>query len=169
MKELVEAIAKALVDHPEDVQVRPVDGSQVTVLELRVHPEDLGKVIGRQGRTAKAIRTLLGASGMKLHKRFTLEILEDRIPLRKNKAGCRLRALSVRAATRAKSWPSSSPIFPRDFPPACRFFSAKPRTNQKRSVCRTFGWTAITRSTEFFILKAALRLMRPKNFAASTC
>jgi len=49
----------------------------VTVLELRVHPEDLGKVIGRQGRTAKAMRTLLGASGMKLHKRFTLEILED--------------------------------------------------------------------------------------------
>ena len=61
MKELVEAIAKALVDHPEDVEVRPVDGSQVTVLELRVHPEDLGKVIGRQGRTAKAVRTLLGA------------------------------------------------------------------------------------------------------------
>ncbi len=62
---------------PEDVEVKSVDGSQVTVLELRVHPEDLGKVIGRQGRTAKAIRTLLGASGMKLHKRFTLEILED--------------------------------------------------------------------------------------------
>jgi ribosomal protein S16 len=77
MKDLVEAIARALVDHPEDVQVKSVEGSQVTVLELRVHPEDLGKVIGRQGRTAKAIRTLLGASGMKLHKRFTLEILED--------------------------------------------------------------------------------------------
>jgi uncharacterized protein len=77
MKELVEAIARALVDHPDDVQVTSVDGSQVTVLELRVHPEDLGKVIGRQGRTAKAIRTLLGASGMKMRKRFTLEILED--------------------------------------------------------------------------------------------
>ena len=77
MKELVEAIAKALVDHPENVQVKSVDGEQVTVLELRVHPEDLGKVIGRQGRTAKAIRTLLGAAGMKAHKRFTLEILED--------------------------------------------------------------------------------------------
>ncbi len=77
MKELVEEIAKALVDHPEGVQVKAVEGSQVTVLELRVHPEDLGKVIGRQGRTAKAIRTLLGAAGMKLHKRFTLEILED--------------------------------------------------------------------------------------------
>ena len=64
MKELVEEIAKALVDHPEGVQVNAVDGSQVTVLELRVHPEDLGKVIGRQGRTAKAIRTLLGAAGM---------------------------------------------------------------------------------------------------------
>jgi predicted RNA-binding protein YlqC (UPF0109 family) len=77
MKELVEAIARALVDHPDDVKVTSVDGSQVTVLELRVHPEDLGKVIGRQGRTAKAIRTLLGAAGMKVHKRFTLEILED--------------------------------------------------------------------------------------------
>jgi uncharacterized protein len=77
MKELVEAVARALVDHPDDVKVTSVDGSQVTVLELRVHPEDLGKVIGRQGRTAKAIRTLLGAAGMKLHKRFTLEILED--------------------------------------------------------------------------------------------
>jgi hypothetical protein len=77
MKELVEAIARALVDHPEEVKVTSVDGSQVTVLELRVHPEDLGKVIGRQGRTAKAIRTLLGAGGVKLRKRFTLEILED--------------------------------------------------------------------------------------------
>ena len=77
MKELVEAIARSLVDHPEDVQVQSVEGSQVTVLELRVHPDDLGKVIGRQGRTAKAIRTLLGAGGMKVRKRFTLEILED--------------------------------------------------------------------------------------------
>jgi hypothetical protein len=77
MKELVEAIARALVDHPADVQVRSVEGSQATILELRVHPQDLGKVIGRQGRTAKAVRTLLGAAGMKQHKRYTLEILED--------------------------------------------------------------------------------------------
>jgi predicted RNA-binding protein YlqC (UPF0109 family) len=76
MKDLVEAIAKALVDHPEQVQVKSVDGEQVTVLELRVHPEDLGKVIGRQGRTAKSIRTILGAAGMKIRKRLTLEILE---------------------------------------------------------------------------------------------
>jgi predicted RNA-binding protein YlqC (UPF0109 family) len=76
MRELVESIAKALVDHPDEVQVKSVEGEQVTVLELRVHPEDLGKVIGRQGRTAKSIRTLLGAAGMKLRKRFTLEILE---------------------------------------------------------------------------------------------
>ena len=76
MKDLVEAIAKALVDHPEQVQVRAVDGEQVTVLELRVHPADLGKVIGRQGRTAKSIRTILGAAGMKIRKRLTLEILE---------------------------------------------------------------------------------------------
>lgn len=76
MKELVEAIAKALVDHPEHVSVKSVEGEQVTVLELRVAADDLGKVIGRQGRTAKSIRTLLGAAGMKLKKRFTLEILE---------------------------------------------------------------------------------------------
>jgi len=77
MKQLIEDIAKALVDIPEEVSVREVQGEQVTVLELKVAPSDLGKVIGRQGRTAKAIRTLLGAAGMKLHKRFTLEILED--------------------------------------------------------------------------------------------
>ncbi len=76
MKELIEAIAKALVDNPDQVQVRPVEGEQVTVLELRVHPSDLGKVIGKQGRTARAVRTILGAAGMKLRKRFTLEILE---------------------------------------------------------------------------------------------
>ena len=76
MKELVEAISKALVDHPEDVQVRVVEGEQVIVMELRVHPTDLGKVIGRQGRTAKSMRTILGAAGMKLRKRLTLEILE---------------------------------------------------------------------------------------------
>ncbi len=76
MKELVESIAKALVDNPEQVRVRAIDGEQVTVFELRVHPSDLGKVIGRQGRTANAIRTILGAAGMKHRKRFTLEILE---------------------------------------------------------------------------------------------
>lgn len=76
MKELVEAIAKALVDNPDQVEVHAVEGEQVTVLELRVHPTDLGKVIGRQGRTAKSIRTILGAAGMKLKKRLTLEILE---------------------------------------------------------------------------------------------
>ncbi|MDX1984794.1 MAG: KH domain-containing protein [Bryobacteraceae bacterium] len=76
MKELVEEIAKALVDIPEEVVVREVAGEQVTVLELRVAPSDLGKVIGKQGRTARAIRTLLGATGMKMNRRFTLEILE---------------------------------------------------------------------------------------------
>jgi hypothetical protein len=76
MRELVEEIAKALVDIPEEVSVREVQGEQVTVLELRVAPSDLGKVIGRQGRTARSIRTLLGAAGMKLNRRFTLEILE---------------------------------------------------------------------------------------------
>jgi predicted RNA-binding protein YlqC (UPF0109 family) len=76
MKDLVEDIAKALVDTPEEVSVRQIEGEQVTVLELRVAPSDLGKVIGKQGRTARSIRTLLGAAGMKLNRRFTLEILE---------------------------------------------------------------------------------------------
>jgi len=76
IKELVEDIAKALVDVPEQVVVREVEGEQVTVLELKVAPEDLGKVIGKQGRTARSIRTLLGAVSMKLNRRFTLEILE---------------------------------------------------------------------------------------------
>ena len=76
MKNLVTEIAKALVDIPDEVTVREVEGEQVTVLELRVAPSDLGKVIGKQGRTARSIRTLLGAAGMKLNRRFTLEILE---------------------------------------------------------------------------------------------
>jgi predicted RNA-binding protein YlqC (UPF0109 family) len=76
MKEMLELIAKALVDNPEAVGVQQVEGEQVTVLELRVAQEDLGKVIGKQGRTARAIRTILGAAGMKLKKRYVLEILE---------------------------------------------------------------------------------------------
>jgi len=76
MKDLVEEIARALVDHPEEVRVTEVEGEQTTVLELRVQNEDLGKVIGRQGRTARAIRTLLAAAGMTVQKRFVLEILE---------------------------------------------------------------------------------------------
>ncbi len=76
MKELVEMIAKALVDSPDEVVVNEVSGEQTTVLELRVAQSDLGKVIGKQGRTARSIRTLLGAAGMKLRKRFVLEILE---------------------------------------------------------------------------------------------
>ena len=76
MKELIEDIAKALVDIPEEVVVRAIEGEQTTVLELRVAQSDLGKVIGKQGRTARSIRTILSAAGMKLKKRFTLEILE---------------------------------------------------------------------------------------------
>jgi predicted RNA-binding protein YlqC (UPF0109 family) len=76
MRGLVEQIARALVDEPEQVSVQAVDGEQVTVLELRVASNDLGKVIGKQGRTARSIRTILSAAGMKLRKRFTLEILE---------------------------------------------------------------------------------------------
>lgn len=76
MKELLELIAKALVDQPDDVVVQEIAGDQATVLELRVAREDLGKVIGKQGRTARSIRTILAASGMKFRKRVVLEILE---------------------------------------------------------------------------------------------
>jgi predicted RNA-binding protein YlqC (UPF0109 family) len=76
VKELIEAIAKALVDNPDQVHVRGIEGEQVIVFELRVHPSDVGKVIGRQGRMAASIRTILGAAGMKLRKRITLEILQ---------------------------------------------------------------------------------------------
>jgi uncharacterized protein len=76
MRALVELIAKSLVDAPDQVTVEAVEEDDTTVLELRVAQPDLGKVIGKQGRTARSIRTILGAAGMKLHKRFTLEIVE---------------------------------------------------------------------------------------------
>ncbi|HLB86774.1 MAG TPA: KH domain-containing protein [Terriglobales bacterium] len=76
MRALIEQIAKALVDEPDQVSVSQVDGDQTVVLELKVAPSDLGKVIGKQGRTARAMRTLLGAAGVKFQKRFSLEILE---------------------------------------------------------------------------------------------
>lgn len=76
MKELVEYIAKALVDKPSAVNIREVEGEKTTVIELRVDQSDLGKVIGKQGRTARAIRTLLNAAGIKKGKRVVLEILE---------------------------------------------------------------------------------------------
>jgi uncharacterized protein len=76
LKEVVETIAKAIVDQPDEVVVSEIDEEGATVLELRVASEDLGKVIGKQGRTARAMRTLLRAAGMKARKRFVLEILE---------------------------------------------------------------------------------------------
>jgi predicted RNA-binding protein YlqC (UPF0109 family) len=76
MKQLIEDIAKALVDIPDEVTINEIAGEQTTVLELKVAPSDLGKVIGKQGRTARSIRTILGAAGMKLNRRYTLEILE---------------------------------------------------------------------------------------------
>jgi predicted RNA-binding protein YlqC (UPF0109 family) len=76
VKQLVETVCKSLVDNPDQVQVTQIDGEQTTILELRVHPSDLGKVIGKQGRTARAIRTLLAAAGMKQRRRFNLEIIE---------------------------------------------------------------------------------------------
>ncbi|MBW2002053.1 MAG: KH domain-containing protein [Deltaproteobacteria bacterium] len=76
MKELIEYIAKLLVDNPEEVDVTEIEGEQTSVIELKVAKEDLGKVIGKQGRTARAMRTILGAASMKLKKRSVLEILE---------------------------------------------------------------------------------------------
>jgi len=73
---LIQQVAKALVDEPDRVLVEQVEEEGVSVLELQVAEKDLGKVIGKQGRTARAMRTLLSAAGVKLHKRFELEILE---------------------------------------------------------------------------------------------
>ncbi len=77
MKELVETVCKALVDNPESVKVNQIDGEQTSILELRTHQSDIGKVIGKKGRTAQAIRTILSAAGMKQKRRFNLEIMED--------------------------------------------------------------------------------------------
>ena len=78
MKELVELIAKSLVDNPDKVKVSQLDGQQSSIIELKVAPEDVGKVIGKQGRNVQAIRVILGAAGMKLKKRINLEIIEKR-------------------------------------------------------------------------------------------
>ena len=76
MKELIEYIARALVDNPDEVVVAEVEGNQTSVLELKVSKEDLGKVIGKQGRTARAMRTILSAASAKVKKRTVLEIIE---------------------------------------------------------------------------------------------
>jgi len=76
LKEMIEYIAKSLVDNPDEVHVSEIEGEQTSVLELKVAKEDLGKVIGKQGRTARAMRTLLGAASTKAKKRSVLEILE---------------------------------------------------------------------------------------------
>jgi predicted RNA-binding protein YlqC (UPF0109 family) len=76
MKELVLQIAQALVDHPEQVSVIEIEGNQTSVIELKVAKDDLGKIIGKQGRTARAIRTLLSAAAAKIKKRTVLEIIE---------------------------------------------------------------------------------------------
>jgi predicted RNA-binding protein YlqC (UPF0109 family) len=76
MKELIKYMAQALVDNPDKVEVSEIIGEQTSVLELRVAKEDLGKVIGKQGRTAKAMRTILSAASTKIRKRSVLEIIE---------------------------------------------------------------------------------------------
>lgn len=76
LKDLVEFMAKSLVDKPDEVEVNEIVGEQTTVVELKVAKEDLGKVIGKQGRTARSMRTILNAASTKLHKRSVLEIVE---------------------------------------------------------------------------------------------
>lgn len=76
MKSLIETLAKALVDHPDQVKVTEVEGENTSVIELAVAKEDLGKVIGKQGRTARALRTILTAASAKIKKRAALEIIE---------------------------------------------------------------------------------------------
>ncbi|MEK6776455.1 MAG: KH domain-containing protein [bacterium] len=76
MKDLILYVVKALVDHPESVEVNELQGEKTTVIELKVAQEDLGKVIGKQGRTARSLRTILNAAGTKLGKRCVLEIIE---------------------------------------------------------------------------------------------
>ena len=76
MKELIELISKKLVEHPEDVQVRMIDSDEGQTYELRVHPDDMGRVIGKNGRVAKAVRTLVGSAAAKLDVRATLEIVD---------------------------------------------------------------------------------------------
>ena len=76
MKDLINTIAEALVDHPAEVSVTEIEGNQTSVLELKVAKQDLGKVIGKQGRTAKAMRTILSAASAKIKKRTVLEIIE---------------------------------------------------------------------------------------------
>ncbi|MEJ2098968.1 MAG: KH domain-containing protein [Desulfobacterales bacterium] len=76
MKDLINYIAQALVDHPAEVNVKEVEGNQISVLELKVAKEDLGKVIGKQGKTARAMRTILNAASANIKKRTVLEIIE---------------------------------------------------------------------------------------------
>jgi predicted RNA-binding protein YlqC (UPF0109 family) len=76
LKSLIEYVSKALVDLPDRVEVNEIEGEQTTVIELRVDKSDLGKVIGKQGRTARALRTILNAASTKLRKRSVLEIIE---------------------------------------------------------------------------------------------
>lgn len=76
LRDLIEYVGKALVDMPEEVEVNEIEGEQTTVIELKVDKSDLGKVIGKQGRTARALRTILNAASTKLRKRSVLEIIE---------------------------------------------------------------------------------------------
>jgi len=78
MKELVSYLAKALVNHPEEVEVKEIQGETAAILELRVAKEDLGRIIGKQGRTAKSIRTLINAVASRTNRKIVLEIVEEK-------------------------------------------------------------------------------------------
>ena len=77
MRQLILEIVQALVDQPDGVSVELIEDREATILQVRVAPQDIGKVIGKQGRTARSLRTILGAASMKLHHRFALDIIED--------------------------------------------------------------------------------------------
>src|SRR5207248_5289367 len=110
VRALVEQMAKALVDEPDKVSVTAMEGDS-SVLELRVAPGDLGKVIGKQGRTVRAMRTILSAAGMKLNKRFSLEIIEYRGVQAFRLSSLRLRECSSPKDGTAKLPPNCTPIF----------------------------------------------------------
>jgi predicted RNA-binding protein YlqC (UPF0109 family) len=79
MKQLILEIVQALTDFPDDVSVEMIEDRESTIMRVRVAPQDIGKVIGKQGRTARSLRTIIGAASMKMHHRFSLDILEDEL------------------------------------------------------------------------------------------
>jgi predicted RNA-binding protein YlqC (UPF0109 family) len=96
VKDIIEKMAKALVDHPDEVAVRVIEGEQTTILELKVAQSDIGKVVGKHGRTIRSIRTILNAGGMKSKKRFVLEVLDPKDSAEQEEIGMNKKGPCVR-------------------------------------------------------------------------